>query len=99
MAKKSTKIPSSLSPAPANGYRSQPPNGTAKNAPSPRAPIVRDEMGNGPRLDVLPLEADRFWQIALAILIVTIVLRQLWLAAFPYHPDEAIHAWFSSTLR
>ncbi len=40
------------------------------------------------------LEGERFWQPAAAILILGIVLRQLWLGAFPYHPDEAIHAWF-----
>jgi len=40
------------------------------------------------------LEGERFWQPAAAILILGILLRQLWLASFPYHPDEAIHAWF-----
>ena len=36
----------------------------------------------------------RYWPVALFVLCLGIGLRQLWLADFPYHPDEAIHAWF-----
>ena len=54
------------------------------SAPAPtQEPIERDR-----------LDGERFWQPALAILVLGILLRQLWLAAFPYHPDEAIHGWF-----
>lgn len=38
----------------------------------------------------------RFWQLAFAVLLLGIGLRQLLLANFPYHPDEAIHAWFAT---
>jgi predicted membrane-bound mannosyltransferase len=37
----------------------------------------------------------RFWQAALAVLVLGITLRQLMLANFPFHPDEAIHGWFA----
>jgi predicted membrane-bound mannosyltransferase len=45
------------------------------------------------------LEGEQFWKPALAVLIVGIVLRQLWLANFAYHPDEAIHAWYPLDLK
>ncbi len=38
---------------------------------------------------------ERFWQVAAGLLLLGIILRQLWLDRFPFHPDEAIHAWFS----
>ncbi len=41
------------------------------------------------------MDADVFWQSALGVLLVGILLRQMWLADFPFHPDEAIHAWFA----
>ena len=42
-------------------------------------------------------ESDpRYWQLALGVLVLGIALRQILLANFPYHPDEAIHAWFAS---
>ena len=39
--------------------------------------------------------SDRFWLSALAILIVGIAARQLLLGPAPFHPDEAIHAFFA----
>ncbi|MDF2441477.1 MAG: hypothetical protein JWN98_2461, partial [Abditibacteriota bacterium] len=39
----------------------------------------------------------RYWQLALAVLVLGIGLRQILLANFPYHPDEAIHAWFATS--
>jgi predicted membrane-bound mannosyltransferase len=56
------------------------------------APAIIEEAELAPERDVL--EGERFWQPALVVLVIGIVLRQLWLAAFPYHPDEAIHGWF-----
>jgi len=56
------------------------------------APAVTEPVAEPIERDVL--EGERFWQPALAILVLGILLRQLWLAAFPYHPDEAIHGWF-----
>lgn len=38
----------------------------------------------------------RYWQWALAVLVLGIALRQVLLANFPYHPDEAIHAWYAT---
>ena len=39
--------------------------------------------------------SDRFWLGAMAVLIVGIAARQLLLGPAPFHPDEAIHAFFS----
>jgi len=41
-------------------------------------------------------EDGAYWSWATAILVVGIVLRQWRLTTPPLHPDEAIHAWFSS---
>lgn len=38
---------------------------------------------------------DRYWVLATAVLLVAIVVRQWRLANACYHPDEAIHAYFS----
>lgn len=42
-----------------------------------------------------PELSDRFWLGAMAVLIVGIAARQLLLGPAPFHPDEAIHAFFS----
>ena len=42
-----------------------------------------------------PPVSDRFWMAAMAVLIVGIAARQLLLGPAPFHPDEAIHAFFS----
>ena len=39
--------------------------------------------------------SDRFWLGAFAVLIVGIAARQLLLGQAPFHPDEAIHAFFA----
>ncbi len=39
--------------------------------------------------------SDRFWLGAMAVLMVGIAARQLLLGPAPFHPDEAIHAFFS----
>ena len=39
--------------------------------------------------------SDRFWLAATFVLIVGIAARQLLLGPAPFHPDEAIHAFFS----
>ncbi len=41
--------------------------------------------------------SDRFWIGAMIVLIVGIAARQLLLGAAPFHPDEAIHAYFSQS--
>ena len=40
-------------------------------------------------------QSDRFWLGAMAVLIVGIAARQLLLGPAPFHPDEAIHAFFA----
>ncbi len=40
-------------------------------------------------------ESDRFWLAATFVLIVGIAARQLLLGPAPFHPDEAIHAFFA----
>ena len=42
-----------------------------------------------------PELSDRFWLGAMAVLIVGIAARQLVLGPAPFHPDEAIHAFFA----
>ena len=42
-----------------------------------------------------PELSDRFWLGAMAVLIVGIAARQLLLGPAPFHPDEAIHAFFA----
>ena len=41
------------------------------------------------------VQSDRFWLGAMAVLIVGIAARQLLLGPAPFHPDEAIHAFFA----
>ena len=38
---------------------------------------------------------DRFWLGAMAVLMIGIAARQLLLGPAPFHPDEAIHAFFA----
>ena len=42
-----------------------------------------------------PAVSDRFWLGAMAVLVVGIAARQLLLGPAPFHPDEAIHAFFA----
>ncbi len=44
-----------------------------------------------------PTNSDRFWVSAMVVLIVGIAARQLLLGEAPFHPDEAIHAFFAQS--
>ena len=61
------------------------------------SPIARAKPDvSAPQLPALaPASSDRFWLAATAILVLGIAARQLRLGPAPFHPDEAIHAFFS----
>ena len=97
MAKKSASRKSTKPKTAQNGAAT---NGTsietevALSAPKPMRPAYSRSV-SAQAARVVEMDADVFWQSALGVLLVGILLRQLWLADFPYHPDEAIHAWFA----
>jgi len=91
MAKKPTKSSKNTSakPTPARAARSV-------AEPQKRlAPSPVEEPRWSPAEEERSFSPDLFWRWAFGILALGILLRQIALAAFPYHPDEAIHAWFS----
>ena len=88
MASKSKKRKSSVSSSP------KPPLSSPTTAPATSIDFSPEVADSGPSSG----HSERFFLGALAILVLGIVLRQLFLGPAPFHPDEAIHAHFSRSL-
>jgi predicted membrane-bound mannosyltransferase len=96
MAKKSNRSPGVPVKKSYSGKSLPPSNADARSRSGVDAPAVETPAPAwSAREDERSFASESFWPWAFGILLVGIVLRQLWLANFPYHPDEAIHAWFS----
>ena len=74
-------------------------NGTTADAPATAIAIEPVQTEAPPKAEVLGAprarNSDRFWMAATFVLIVGIAARQLLLGSAPFHPDEAIHAFFA----
>ena len=57
--------------------------------------VARKSAPAAPETELQSPSSDRFWLGAMAVLIVGIAARQLLLGPAPFHPDEAIHAFFA----
>lgn len=60
-----------------------------------RSPVARKAAPSAPETEPRSPLSDRFWWGALAVFIIGIAARQLLLGSAPFHPDEAIHAFFA----
>ena len=60
-----------------------------------RSSVARQSAPPAPKTELQSPVSDRFWLGAMAVLIVGIAARQLLLGPAPFHPDEAIHAFFA----
>ena len=91
MANKSSKTKINQSDSQVNGAAAsrvgQPPLATASE---PEKPTESEAWTD---------KDPRFWQVASVLMMMGIALRQWRLAEFPYHHDEAIHAWFTLGFR
>ncbi len=59
-----------------------------------RSTLAREKAASA-AIETPAPQSDRFWLGAMAVLIVGIAARQLLLGPAPFHPDEAIHAFFA----
>ncbi|RYX85845.1 TIGR03663 family protein [bacterium] len=75
--------PIAATPHPASATRVEAPVSLNKEVPTPTSNF---DFGK---------PTDKFWMGAMAVMILTIVLRQTQLGTAPFHPDETIHAFFS----
>ena len=66
-----------------------------KTAPAARKTASSIEVQAPATPAVQASASDRFWLGAMAVLMVGIAARQLLLGPAPFHPDEAIHAFFA----
>ena len=60
-----------------------------------RSSVARKSAPAAPETELQSPPSDRFWLGAMAVLMVGIAARQLLLGPAPFHPDEAIHAFFA----
>ena len=60
-----------------------------------RSSVARKSAPAAPETELQSPSSDRFWLGAMAVLMVGIAARQLLLGPAPFHPDEAIHAFFA----
>ena len=60
-----------------------------------RSSVARKAAPAAPETELQSPSSDRFWLGAMAVLMVGIAARQLLLGPAPFHPDEAIHAFFA----
>ena len=60
-----------------------------------RSTVSREIAAPAPDATTDAVQSDRFWLAAMVVLVAGIAARQLLLGPAPFHPDEAIHAFFA----